>query len=37
VLAVSKEREAATALVNFMGAPENEALVRKSGLEPPAR
>jgi molybdate transport system substrate-binding protein len=37
VLAVSKEREAATALVNFMGAPENEAMVRKSGLEPPAR
>src|SRR5690349_10641269 len=37
VLAVSKEREAATALVSFMGAPENEALVRKSGLEPPAR
>jgi molybdate transport system substrate-binding protein len=37
VLAVSKEREAATALVAFMGAPENEALVRKSGLEPPAR
>ena len=37
VLAVSKEREAATALVNFMVAPENEALVRKSGLEPPAR
>ena len=28
---------AATALVSFMGAPENEALVRKSGLEPPAR
>jgi len=37
VLAVSKEREAATAMVSFMGAPENEALVRKSGLEPPAR
>jgi len=37
VLAVSKEREVATALVNFMGASENEALVRKSGLEPPAR
>src|SRR6266581_623489 len=37
VLAVSKEREAASALLNFMGAPENEALVRKSGLEPPAR
>jgi molybdate transport system substrate-binding protein len=37
VLAVSKEREAATALVTFMGAPENETLVRKSGLEPPGR
>ena len=37
VLAVSKEREVATAMVKFMGAPENEALVRKSGLEPPAR
>jgi molybdate transport system substrate-binding protein len=37
VLAISKEREVATALVNFMGAPENETLVRKSGLEPPAR
>ena len=37
VLAVSKEREAATAMVNFMGARDNEALVRKSGLEPPAR
>jgi molybdate transport system substrate-binding protein len=37
VLAVSKEREVATALVKFMGAPENAALVRKSGLEPPAR
>jgi molybdate transport system substrate-binding protein len=37
VLAVSKEREVATALIKFMGARENEALVRKSGLEPPAR
>jgi molybdate transport system substrate-binding protein len=37
VLAVSKEREVATAFVNFMGAPDSEALVRKSGLEPPAR
>jgi len=37
VLAVSKEREVATAMVKFMGAPENAALVRKSGLEPPAR
>jgi molybdate transport system substrate-binding protein len=37
VLAVSKEREVATAMIKFMGARENEALVRKSGLEPPAR
>jgi molybdate transport system substrate-binding protein len=37
VLAVSKERDAATALVKFMGAAENAALLRKSGLEPPAR
>lgn len=37
VLAVSKEKEAATAMVKFMGAPENAALVRKSGMEPPAR
>jgi molybdate transport system substrate-binding protein len=37
VLAASKEREVATAMTKFMGAPENVALVRKSGLEPPAR
>ncbi|MEA2939143.1 MAG: molybdate transport system substrate-binding protein, partial [Alphaproteobacteria bacterium] len=37
VLAVSKERDVATAMAKFMGAPENVALVRKSGLEPPAR
>ena len=37
VLATSKEKEAATAMVKFMGAPENAALVRKSGMEPPAR
>ena len=37
VLAVSKERDVAIAMVKFMGAPENAALVRKSGLEPPAR
>jgi molybdate transport system substrate-binding protein len=36
VLAVSKEKEVATAMVKFMGAPENRALVRKSGMEPPA-
>jgi molybdate transport system substrate-binding protein len=37
VLAVSKEKEVAAAMVKFMGAPENVALVRKSGMEPPAR
>jgi molybdate transport system substrate-binding protein len=37
VLAVSKEKEVATAMAKFMGAPENAALVRKSGMEPPAR
>src|SRR5215813_4432812 len=37
VLAVSKEREVAAAMAKFMGAPENESLVRKSGLEPPRR
>jgi hypothetical protein len=37
VLAVSREKEAATAMVKFMGAPENAGLVRKSGMEPPAR
>src|SRR4051794_39300527 len=37
VLATSKERDVAAALAKFMGAKENEALVRKSGLEPPAR
>ncbi len=37
VLAVSKEKQVATAMVKFMGAPENAALVRKSGMEPPAR
>ncbi len=37
VLAVSKEREAATAMVKFMAAPENEGVLRKGGLEPPAR
>jgi len=37
VLAVSKEKEVAAAMVRFMGAPENAALVRKSGMEPPAR
>ena len=37
VLAVSKEKDVAAAMVKFMGAPENAALVRKSGMEPPAR
>jgi molybdate transport system substrate-binding protein len=37
VLAVSKERDIATAMTKFMAAPENVPLVRKSGLEPPAR
>ena len=37
VLAVSKEREAATAMVKFMAAPENADVLRKGGLEPPAR
>jgi molybdate transport system substrate-binding protein len=37
VLATSKEKEVATAMIKFMGAPENAALVRKSGMEPPAR
>jgi len=37
VLAVSKEREAAAAMVRFMAAPENAAVLRKGGLEPPAR
>ncbi len=37
VLATSKERDVAAAMVQFMGAPENAALVRKSGMEPPAR
>jgi molybdate transport system substrate-binding protein len=36
VLAVSKEKEVATAMVKFMGARVNEGLVRKSGMEPPA-
>jgi molybdate transport system substrate-binding protein len=37
VLAVSKEREAAAAMVRFMAAPENAAILRRGGLEPPAR
>jgi molybdate transport system substrate-binding protein len=37
VLTVSKQPEAARALIAFMTAPENAALVRKSAMEPPAR
>jgi molybdate transport system substrate-binding protein len=37
VLAVSKAREAATAMVRFMAAAENAEVLRKGGLEPPAR
>jgi molybdate transport system substrate-binding protein len=37
VLAVSREKEVATAMLEFMGAPANANLVRKSGMEPPAR
>jgi molybdate transport system substrate-binding protein len=37
VLAVSKDRAAATAMVRFMAAPENAEVLRKGGLEPPAR
>jgi molybdate transport system substrate-binding protein len=37
VLAVSKERDAAQALVKFMGSPEAAPLIRKSGMEPPPR
>jgi len=37
ILAVSKEREAATAMVRFMAAPENAGILRKGGLEPPER
>jgi molybdate transport system substrate-binding protein len=37
VLAVSKQREVAAAMVKFMAAPENAMVLRKGGLEPPAR
>jgi molybdate transport system substrate-binding protein len=37
VLAVSKQPEAATALVKFMSAPEAAPLIRKSGMEPAVR
>ena len=35
VLAVSKERNAAQALVKLMSSPESAPLIRKSGMEPP--
>jgi molybdate transport system substrate-binding protein len=37
VLAVSKQPEAATAMVKFMSAPEAAPLIRKSGTEPAVR
>jgi molybdate transport system substrate-binding protein len=37
VLAVSKQPEAAIAMVKFMSAPEAAPLIRKSGMEPAAR
>ena len=37
VLAVSKQPEAATAMVKFISAPEAAPLVRKSGIEPAVR
>jgi Bacterial extracellular solute-binding protein len=35
VLAVSKHRDAAQALVKFMSSPEAAPFIRKSGMEPP--
>ena len=37
VLATSKEKGVAADMAKFMGAPENAALVRKSGMETPSR
>jgi molybdate transport system substrate-binding protein len=37
LLTRSQQPEAAQALIHFMAAPENAALVRKSAMEPPAR
>jgi molybdate transport system substrate-binding protein len=37
VLAVSKQSDAAQALVKFMSSPEAAPLIRKSGMEPPPR
>jgi molybdate transport system substrate-binding protein len=36
VLAVSKHRDAAQALVKFLSSPEAAPLIQKSGMEPPA-
>ena len=37
VMTVSKNREGAQALIKFMADPANHALIRKSGMEPPAK
>jgi molybdate transport system substrate-binding protein len=37
LLTVSKNQDAARAFITFMTAPENAALIRKSGMEPPAK
>ena len=37
LLAVSREREAATAFIKFMTDPANTALLRKGSMEPPER
>jgi ABC-type molybdate transport system substrate-binding protein len=37
VLAVSKYRDAAQALVKFMSSSEAAPLIRKNGMEPPPR
>ena len=34
VLVLSKQRDAAQALVEFMSSPESAPLIRKSGMEP---
>jgi molybdate transport system substrate-binding protein len=36
LLTVSKETETAKAFIKFMAAPENQDLIRKSAMEPPA-
>ena len=37
LLTISKNQEAAREFIKFMTAPENAALIRKSGMEPPAQ